>query len=91
MLPDHEVSFCHLPSPSIFNLQLPFPQDIKICIFFSFLSFRRIGREKGPYSSPLSLSFPVLLSLLRGPVGGNYVIEGHSQSCEELVLPNVNR
>ena len=54
MLPDHEISFYCLPFPSIFNLQLPFPQDIKICTFFFSLK-ERGRREKAILLSIISL------------------------------------
>lgn len=46
MFPDHEISFCGLPSPSIFNLQLSFPQDIKLCAFASSSFFTQSNRKR---------------------------------------------
>ena len=75
MLPDHEISFYCLPFPSIFNLQLPFPQDIKICTFF--FHSKKEEEEKRPYCSQ-SFSHFQFCFFICGAVGGNYVLEWHS-------------
>lgn len=89
MLPDHEISFCCLPSAFIFDLQLSFPQDIKICTFF-FLIPRNRKRERTIVLT--HDSFPVLISLLRGAVAQNlHDRMAFSKLCGILDLHNIHR
>lgn len=75
MFLDHEISFHCLPFPSIFNLQLPFPQDIKICTFI-FIQRKRMKR-KG-HTALHHLSHFQFCFFICGAVGGNYVLEWRS-------------
>lgn len=75
MFLDHEISFHCLPFPSIFNLQLPFPQDIKICTFF-FIQRKR-KKRKG-HTALHHLSHFQFCFFICGAVGGNYVLEWRS-------------
>jgi len=89
MLPDHEISFYCLPFPSIFNLQLPSPQDIKICTFF--FHSKKEEEEKRPYCSPSSPSFPILLLYMRSCCRKLCARMAFSKFCETLTFHNVNR
>ena len=75
MLPDHEISFYCLPFPSIFNLQLPSPQDIKICTFF--FTQRKRRKRKG-HTALHHLPHFQFCFFICGAVAGNYVLERHS-------------
>lgn len=89
MFLDHEISFHCLPFPSIFNLQLPFPQDIKICTFF--FHSKKEEEEKRPYCSPSPLSFPVLLLYMWSCWRKLCARMAFSKFCETLIIHYVNR